>query len=116
MRRRKNAGASSSPINFIAFAQMARRFAAEIPGIMERADRERLSVYLTQFQTEFPDFYAVCLEAVDFPAPLALAHIENYYPMATFLRYIPNIDAIIAAIQAQLRERKNNVKLLPSKS
>ena len=106
-RRRQPQQKSKNPaLDFIAFVSFSRDFAREIPGILERADKERLSVYLEQVQNEFPILYNTCEEAINMPPVEALAHIKTMFPLATFLDYIPNIYQIIAMIQNQLKERK----------
>ena len=101
MSRSKN-----QPVNFMAFVGFMRQFAAEIPGILERADRERLSVILSDIEKEYPDFYATFDAAADMAPRAALDSIVEAYPVAIFLTFVPNVYAIVGMAQTQIKARR----------
>ena len=72
------------------------------------ADQRRLSVFVDQFQIEYPDMYDLIYEAADLPADQALQSLCERWPALIFVKFHPQHQQIISALQTEIQKRKDN--------
>ena len=70
------------------------------------ADQRRLSVFVDQFQIEYPDMYDLIYEAADLPADKALQSLCELWPALIFVKFHPQHQQIISALQTEIQKRK----------
>lgn len=81
----------------------------ELRDIAQRADKERLSVWVKQFQIEFPDL----AEEVEYCAKMnnpetVLAYLRERDQRFALLSLIPNIKPVIQFLMDFIRERNES--------
>lgn len=79
---------------------------SELQTVALEADQRRLSVFVDQFAVEYPEIYKLIYEASDLPVDLALQSLCDRWPVLTLLRFYPNHQQIISALQAEIQKRK----------
>ncbi|MFN0108536.1 MAG: hypothetical protein ACKVZH_06745 [Blastocatellia bacterium] len=77
--------------------------------IAEQADKQRLSVWVTQFETEFPDLAEEVKYCARMSSPTTvLAYLRERDQRFALLAFIPNIEPVIAFLMEFINERSNN--------
>lgn len=77
-----------------------------LKAIAEEADTKRLTAFVDQFQTEYPDIYNLISEVVELPPDDALNAVCQRWPALNLLRLHPNHQRIVIAIQTEIKNRK----------
>lgn len=81
---------------------------SELQSVALDADQRRLSVFVDQFAVEYPDIYDLIYEAADLPADQALQSLCNRWPALIVVKFHPQHQQIISALQAEIQKRKEN--------
>lgn len=81
----------------------------ELRDIANRADNERLSVWVTQFKTEFPDL----AEEIEYCAQMnspqtVMAYLRERDQRFALLSLIPGVEPVIDFLMNFIRERSND--------
>lgn len=79
---------------------------SELQAVALDADQRRLSVFVDQFAFEYPEIYKLIYEAADLPADQALQSLCDRWPVLTLLKFYPNHQQIISALQTEIQKRK----------
>lgn len=85
----------------------------ELPAIVQRADKERLSVLLPEFKRSHPQLWEeiVFCSKMESP-PLVLAYLTERFPALVMLRTIPNVESIIQFLMDFVKERMSDASNL----
>jgi len=82
-------------------------FVRELQSIYERADNERLSVWLPEIKSEFPELYEEVLFCATMPNPtIVKRYLMARDPRFVALQLVPNVDRIIQFLMDFINERR----------
>ena len=79
---------------------------SELQTVALEADQRRLSVFVDQFAVEYPDIYGLIYDAADLPADQALQSLIDRWPALMIVKFHPQRQQIISALQAEIQKRK----------
>ena len=81
----------------------------ELRDIAQRADKERLSVWVKEFRSEYPDLAEEIEYCAEMDSPeTVLAYLRERDQRFALLALIPNIKPVIQFLMDFIRERKND--------
>lgn len=78
----------------------------ELQTVALEADQRRLSVFVDQFAVEYPDIYGLIYELADVSPDQALQSLCQRWPALMIVKFHPQHQQIISALQAEIQKRK----------
>lgn len=79
---------------------------SELQTVALEADQRRLSVFVDQFAVEYPEIYGFIYELADLPTDQALQSLCDRWPALMIVKFHPQHQQIISALQAEIQKRK----------
>lgn len=81
-------------------------FLREMQAVAHRADRERLSMLIEDFEGEYPEYAAHIRHCATLPdAKSALNYLSQINQSFALLNFVPDIERVISFVQNEIRER-----------
>ena len=79
---------------------------SELQTVALEADQRRLSVFVDQFAMEYPEIYGLIYDLADVSPDKALQSLCERWPALMSVKFHPQHQQIISALQAEIQKRK----------
>lgn len=81
---------------------------SQLAEIAKQGDEQRLTVLISQVETEFPEFYRSVSEMIDLTPAEVVMRLTFQWPALLFVfRQVPNFLNLIAMIQTTIKKRRD---------